>query len=163
MQSKKTTLPTLTLVGIIARTSNKNEMDPNNAKIGRTLGAYFGQQLATKLQHRTNPGVTYCVYTEYESNEHGDYTYFVGEQVTSIADQDLSLFNVLTIPASDYQLFSTEPGSMPGVVINAWQKIWVMDAPALGGKRKYIADFELYDQRAADPNNTVVDIYIGIA
>lgn len=31
-----------------------------------------------------------------------------------------------------------------------------------GGKRKYIADFEIYDQRAADPNNAVIDIYIGM-
>ena len=29
-------------------------------------------------------------------------------------------------------------------------------------KRKYIADFEVFDQRASDPNNAVVDIYIGI-
>ncbi len=32
----------------------------------------------------------------------------------------------------------------------------------LGGKRKYIADFEVYDQRAANPNQAVIDIYIGI-
>ena len=31
----------------------------------------------------------------------------------------------------------------------------------LSGKRKYIADFEVYDERASDPNNTVIDIYIG--
>lgn len=51
---------------------------------------------------------------------------------------------------------------MPEVVISAWQEIWAMNENELGGKRKYIADFEIYDQRAVNPNNTVIDIYIGI-
>jgi len=30
------------------------------------------------------------------------------------------------------------------------------------GKRKYIADFEIYDERAQDLNQATLDIYIGI-
>jgi predicted transcriptional regulator YdeE len=37
-----------------------------------------------------------------------------------------------------------------------------MTAADFGGKRQYLADFEVYDQRAANPNSAVVDIYIGI-
>ncbi len=37
-----------------------------------------------------------------------------------------------------------------------------MSEEVLGGKRNYIADFEVYDQRASDVNHAVVDIYIGI-
>lgn len=33
----------------------------------------------------------------------------------------------------------------------------------LGGQRAYKADFEVYDQRAADPNSAVLDIYIGLS
>jgi predicted transcriptional regulator YdeE len=51
---------------------------------------------------------------------------------------------------------------MPDVVIAAWQAIWAMNDSELGGKRRYVADFEIYDDRASDPNNTIVDIYIGI-
>lgn len=80
----------------------------------------------------------------------------------SIENQDLSQLKILTIPKSNYQKFTTEPGKMPDVVISAWQKIWAMKEDDFGGKRKYIADFEVYDQRASDPNNTVIDIYIGI-
>ena len=46
--------------------------------------------------------------------------------------------------------------------IAAWQAIWAMNESELNGKRRYIADFEIYDDRASDPNNTVVEIYIGI-
>jgi len=58
---------------------------------------------------------------------------------------------------------TNEPGKMPDVVISAWQKIWAMKESDFGGKRKYISDFEIYDQRASNPNHAVIDIYIGIS
>lgn len=162
MQKEKTKLGELTLVGLTARTNNKNEMNPSTSKIGALAGLYWGNQIANDFKNRLHPGVTYSIYTEFESDEHGDYTYFIGELVDSAKNQDLSQFKTLTIPASHYQKFTTPSGKMPDVVITAWQKIWAMTASDFGGKRKYIADFEIYDQRASDPNNSVVDIYLGI-
>ena len=37
-----------------------------------------------------------------------------------------------------------------------------MGSRVFEGKRRYIADFEVYDEKAADLQNAVVDIYIGI-
>lgn len=162
MNKETVSLGQLQLVGIVARTNNKNEMNPATAKIGETAERYWQAQLANHFEHRTHPGVTYAVYTDFESNETGDYTYFIGEVVDSLAGQDVSQFKTLTIPASEYQKFTTPTGKMPDVVIAAWQAIWAMSKDDFGGQRKYIADFEVYDHRAADPNNTVVDIYIGI-
>ena len=82
--------------------------------------------------------------------------------VNSLKSQDLDKFETITIPSSTYMKFTTEPGAMPEVVINAWQDIWKMDNLDFEGKRKYIADFEIYDDRAVDPANSIVDIYIGI-
>lgn len=150
------------LVGITARTNNKAEMNPATSKIGATMGQYFGQQLAQHIKHRVNPGVTYAVYTEYESDEHGEYTYFLGEEVTTLEGQDLTTFKTMTIAAGDYQKFTTSPGTIPHVIIAAWQAIWQMTVKDFGGQRAYQADFEVYDQRAMDPSNAVVDIYIGV-
>jgi len=63
---------------------------------------------------------------------------------------------------SRYQKFTTQTGKMPEVVINAWQAIWQIPPSDFGGNRKYIADFEVYNKRASDPNDTMVDIFIGI-
>ena len=109
---------------------------------------------------RINPGVTYSVYTEYESDETGDYTYFIGEEVSDLGAQDQNQFIPLAIPASRYQKFTTAPGQMPEVVIKAWQAIWQMGSSDFGGERRYLADFEVYDHRASDPAQAVVDIYI---
>ncbi len=162
MQKGKAELPALILLGITERTNNKNEMDPEKGIIGKTLARYFGEQLSGQIAHRSNPGITYCVYTNFESDEHGEYTYFIGEAVDSVEGQDLDTFTALSIPASQYQTFTTEPGKMPGVVISAWQDIWSMGESDFDGRRSYVADFEVYDERATDPNNSIVDIYIGI-
>jgi predicted transcriptional regulator YdeE len=162
MQKEKIILEQICLVGLTARTNNKAEMNPKTSKIGALAASYWHNQIANGIKNRTNPGVTYAVYTEYESDEHGDYTYFIGEIVDSTENQDLSHFKILTIPQSHYQKFTTAPGKMPDIVISAWQKIWTMNKNDFSGKRKYIADFEIYDQRASNPSNSIVDIYIGI-
>ncbi|HVE45046.1 MAG TPA: GyrI-like domain-containing protein [Gammaproteobacteria bacterium] len=149
------------LVGLTARTSNKNEMNPENSKIGELAGRFWSQNVAAQITNRKNPGVTLSVYTEYDSNEHGDYTYFIGEEVSSFENISVGM-RQLTIPAAQYQKFTTPAGKMPEVVIHAWQQIWGMSANDLDGERAYIADFEVYDQRANDPSNASLDIYIGI-
>ena len=149
------------LVGLTARTNMKNEMNPQTSKIGALAGQFWSQNVVSRISNRTNPGVTLSVYAEYDSNEHGDYTYFIGEEVNSFEDISED-FKQFTIPAAKYQKFTTPAGKMPEVVINAWQQIWKMSANDFGGERAYIADFEVYDQRASDPANTSLDIYIGI-
>lgn len=149
------------LVGLKVRTNNKNELGSLEGKIFPCVQQYFHQQLFNKIPNRKNPGTTLCVYTEYESDHKGDYTYFIGEAVDSFdgVPEDLQ---TLIIPTQNYIKFTTEPGAMPGVLTEAWTSILGMSPKELGGKRAYRADFELYDERAADHSNIVLDIYIGI-
>ena len=107
MNKQKTQLPEMILVGLTARTNNQNEMNPETSKIGALVANYWENQLANKIQHRAKPGVSYSVYTDFESDETGDYTYFVGEVVNSLDDQDLDSFQTITMPVSDYQKFTT--------------------------------------------------------
>lgn len=160
MKNVATYKPEIQLVGLSLRTHNANEQNPATGKIGPLVADYFSQGTFNQIPHRVNPGVTYSVYTDYESDHHGDYTYFIGEEVSSFDNIPDGLHRI-TIPASDYQRFTTPAGQMPNIVINAWQAIWQMDEKTLGGKRAYSADFEVYDERALDPNNAVVDVYIG--
>lgn len=162
MQQKITELESLTLVGLMERTNNNNEMNPATSKIGPLMNYYLSHKIAEHIKNRVSPGVTYALYTNYENDENGDYSYFIGEIVSSLDNQDLTRFKTLNIAKSHYQKFTTHAGKMPDIVISAWQTIWKMDKHKLGGKRSYLADFEVYDQRAIDPSNSIVDIYIGI-
>ncbi|MFZ4116108.1 MAG: GyrI-like domain-containing protein [Chthoniobacterales bacterium] len=161
MQKTIIILPSIKLLGITARTNNAHEATPAKAKISPTLERYFQDQIPQKITHRKNPGVTYSVFTAYESDATGDYTYFLGEAVTTFQDAPTDL-EQLTIPEQTYAKFTTNSGPMPQVCIAAWQEVWKMTPETLGGQRSYFADFEIYDDRALDPKNTVLDIYIGI-
>lgn len=161
MRKTEINLNEIKLVGITVRTSNSLEMNPETAKIGQTIGKYFENNLSQKISERVKPGTTYCAYTEYDSDENGEYTYFVGEEVDSFESIN-PMFTSLTIPASNYAKFECGPGEMPMVCIDAWKEIWKMSNSDFGGKRTYIADFEIYDERAKDYSNTTLDIYIGI-
>lgn len=163
MQKSMITLTELKLVGITTRTNNAQifERDPLTNKIAATVQKYFHNGLSEKIKDRKNPGTTLCVYTNYESDVNGDYTYFIGEEVTSFENIDKE-FEALTIPAQNYAKFTNQPGPMPAVCIDMWQNIWKMNASDLGGERAYIADFEVYDERSTDHTNVTLDIYIGI-
>ena len=161
---QKATLTELTLVGITTRTNNAQifASDSSTNKIAATVQKYFYNGLAEKIKNRKNAGTTFCVYTNYQSDMNGDYAYFIGEEVTSFNNMDEE-FEMLTIPIQNYAKFTNKSGPMPAVCIDMWQNIWKMSALDLGGKRAYIADFEVYDQRSTDHNNVILDIYIGIS
>ncbi|MGD9592764.1 MAG: GyrI-like domain-containing protein [Candidatus Berkiella sp.] len=161
MKKITTTKPMIKLVGLAKRTSNHLEQNAQTANIGPLVQHYFSNGIANSIKDRVSPGVTYSVYTDYESDHHGEYTYFIGEEVSSINDIPEGL-RMITIPQSKYQRFTTQAGAMPAIVIQAWQSIWQMNPEDLGGTRRFIADFEIYDERAKDPSQSVVDIYIGI-
>ena len=153
--------PKLILIGTTVRTNNTNESTPSTAKISPTVQKYFHEALANYIPNRKTPGNTYCVYTNYESDASGEYTYFIGEEVTDVTDIPEGLTQ-LVIPEQTYAKFTNGPAPMPAVCINAWHEIWNMTPDTMGGQRSYIADFELYDERAQDHERVELDIYIGI-
>lgn len=160
LHTTATTLPAIYLMGITARTNNAAEMDPKRAKIGSMMQRFFSEKIFNKIPNRKNPGVTFSVFTNYESDFNDDYTYFLGEEVMSLKPAEG--LEQLIIPAQTYTQFTAGPGQMPQVVIDMWQKIWRMSSGILGGERAYIADFEIYDERSKNPKQAIVDIYIGV-
>ena len=161
MKKEIVTLPEIKLIGISVRTNNKNEMNPSAAKIGKVIGQYFHQASLNAIPNLTDSETSYSVYTNYENDHNGDYTYFFGGQVNSF-DSVPAGYEILTIPPQVYAKFTTGRAAMPAVVIESWQQIWQMTSKDFGGKRRYIADFEIYDKRAKDPSKAIVDIFVGI-
>ncbi len=164
MHKTKINLDEIKIVGIKVRTNNKTELktaDGASGKIFPCVQKYFYEQISQKIPNRKKPGTTFCVYTEYESDHTGDYTYYIGEEVNSFDNVPDDLETLLILPQS-YVKFTTDPGPMPAVLRNAWETVWSMSDKDFGAPRRYYADFEVYDERAQDPSNLVLDLYIGI-
>lgn len=146
------------LVGISCRTTNATEASAE-AKIPSMFGRYFAEEIFSQLPNRANPGILYSCYTDYSSDHTGEYTYFLGEQVTSADDNLPEGLNVLAIPAQSYHVASNA-GPMPQTCVKAWQEIWADSA--LNAQRTYLVDFEKYDMAKMSPDHTEFEIYIGI-
>ncbi len=154
-------LDEIMLAGIKIRTGYQEELSWETGRIFPCVREYFHSKLFDKILHRKKPGTTFCVYTEYESDHRGQYTYFIGEEVVS-DDPQADDITTLIIPSQNYAKFTTMPAPMPAVVADAWQMIWQMSPQSLGGQRHYHTDFEIYDERANDHQNIVLDLYIGL-
>jgi len=163
MKSEILTLADFSIAGLSVTTNNRAEMQAGQGKIAALVQRYYQQKMAERLKARTEPGVTYALYTEFVDQDRADYTYLIGEKVETGLPQNAASVRSLSLEPSHYQRFTTDAGAMPNVVIDAWQSIWSMSDSEFASRRLFKADFERYDQRAIDPKQAVIEIYLGIA
>lgn len=143
------------LIGWEERTNNKAEFSGHGI-IGKIWERVFKENLRDKIANAASDEV-YSVYSNYESDENGDYDYFVGYKAKDIDHIPMGLKGK-KILAGSYMRFETKRGPIHQVVPEMWGQIWNQ----LKGKRAFKTDFEIYGSKAQDPNNSVVDIFVGI-
>jgi predicted transcriptional regulator YdeE len=148
-----------TVVGISVRTNNAKEMTPEG-QIGKSWMRFLQEDMATKIPNKSDSSIV-AVYTDYASDKDGEYTFLLGSRVTPDADVPEGMV-AKKIPAGRFAVFTTDKGPGPQVVPSAWRKINSLPRTAVGGDRVYAADFEVYDERARDPQNLQADVYVGI-
>jgi len=147
------------VVGLTARTSNAQETS-GKAKIGEVWQEFLQPDLVAKIPDKIGVDLI-AVYTDYETDHTGHYTYLLGIPISS-AEALPSNLTVKHIPAGRYAVFRSGRGPKKEVVSAVWQRIWSLSPKQLGGKRAFKSDFEIYDQRAADPENAQIDVYVGL-
>jgi predicted transcriptional regulator YdeE len=148
------------VMGIEVRTTNAKEATGDGV-IGKQWQRFFQDGVLEKIPNKTDD-IVYAVYSDYVDQRNGEYSVLIGTRVAegSIAPPGLVLKNV---PAGRYAVITSDSGPVAEVVVAAWEHVWQMEEKhELGGTRAYRADFELYDQRARDTENSQVDLYIGL-
>jgi predicted transcriptional regulator YdeE len=147
------------IAGLTARTNNAREMS-GKGKIGKVWQAFLQPELIGKIPNKIGVDLI-AVYTDYEAGHTGYYTYLLGLPILSAESLPASL-TVKHIPAGRYAVFSSGRGPITQIVPKIWQRIWSMSPKELGGRRAFKTDFEIYDQRAANPENAQIEVYIGL-
>jgi predicted transcriptional regulator YdeE len=148
------------IIGILARTNNAKEASGQGI-IGGQWGKFFKEELLEKIPSKADSTI-YALYTGYESDRNGEYDFIIGASVRSPADVPPGMV-ARKVPKGRYAVVTSARGPVEQVVPQAWQRVWSMhDQKDLGGVRAYKTDFEVYDQRSRDPQNSQVDLYIGL-
>ncbi len=136
------------IAGLTVRTTNREENDPQSARIGKLWTRFFDER-AYERPHRIDDMRLYGVYSAYESDAHGAFDITTG---VAVADGP----ETVRIEAGDYLVFSGQ-GEMPQMVLAVWQSIWQYFEQHPEIKRTYLSDFEAY----SGPDQ--VAIHIGVA
>jgi predicted transcriptional regulator YdeE len=87
----------------------------------------------------------------------GAYSLIIGSEVDSLATIPAGLVG-REIPAAKYAVFTSARGTIPGVIIDVWKKIWDYN----GAARAYQTDLEVYGKESRDPNNAQVEVHVSI-
>lgn len=148
MQPQLQRLDSFQVAGLTARTTNRDESDPQAARIGTLWDRFFGERIYEKTPHRVDDMRLYGVYSGYEADVHGAFDITTG---VAVADGPASV----RIEGGNYLVFSAK-GEMPQMVIDLWETIWAYFEAHPETQRRYRSDFEAY----SGPDE--VAIHIGV-
>jgi predicted transcriptional regulator YdeE len=146
-------IPARTVVGLARRTSSADGRSTKD--IMATWATFLQTNASAKIKNRSLPPTMYAVYSGYESDWRGEYSYLLGCGVTRAGTVPEGM-EVRQIPPQTYAVF-TANGRMPDEVLAVWSMVWLSDLP-----RTYTFDFEVYDKRFTSPKQKEADICIAV-
>ncbi|NEW07497.1 AraC family transcriptional regulator [Paenibacillus sp. SYP-B3998] len=159
IQPKIVQLDAFHIMGLSARTSNALESG-GNGSIPKLWQQFYQEQISERITNPLPNSPTIGLYTDYENGVLGLYTSLIGLKVTQVTDIPESLTTAF-VPAGKYAVFTTARGPFYETVPQCWAIIWDLFTHS-DMERTYTGDFELYDERAMNPEDAEVDIYIAI-
>jgi len=148
-----TKLNSFPIIGIAVRTSNANGQAAQD--IGQLWNRFLSENVIAQIPNKAS-GEIYSVYCEYEGDHNMPYTCLLGCKVESMDDIPEGM-KAITIQGGDYKKVTTRGSMKEGFVYQAWDKIWQSDL-----NRNYQTDFEIYGEKAQNPEDAEVDILVGV-
>jgi predicted transcriptional regulator YdeE len=141
------------IIGITVRTTNEN------GKSGEDIPALWNKFMSEEIQHKIPNTVSpdiFCIYTDYEKDHTKPYTTILGCKVQNL-DFIPQGMTGKTIESADYEQLIAKGNLSEGVVYNKWLEIWNSDL-----NRSFTADFEVYGEKAQNPENAAIEIFIAV-
>lgn len=141
------------VIGISVRTTNEN------GKSGQDIPAlwdkFMNERIAEKIPNKSDNSI-YCIYTDYEKDHTKPYTTILGCKVDNLDTVPDGMVGK-TLGEANYAKRIAKGNILQGIVFEEWTKIWKSDL-----ERTFTADFEVYDEKAQNPENAEVHIFIAV-
>lgn len=141
------------IIGISVRTSNENEQAGKD--IPALWNKFMSEDIAGQIHDKIDNSV-YCIYTEYEKDHTRPYTTILGCRVNNLENIPNGMVGKRLDDAT-YVKYEAKGDLSRGSVFNEWVKIWNADLD-----RTYTADFEVYGEKAQNPESAEVDIFVAV-
>ena len=141
------------LIGISIRTTNENGQ--SGKEITELWGKFMSENVLEKIPNKVDNTV-YSLYTDYEGDHTKPYTAVLGCKVHTIEEVPENMIGK-SFKGGNYIKTSAKGDLMKGLVVNKWSEIFEMKLD-----RAFTADFELFGEKAQNPNNAEIDFLISI-
>ncbi|EMJ91798.1 GyrI-like small molecule binding domain protein [Leptospira kirschneri str. JB] len=148
---KECFMPQKHLIGIGTRTKNENEMR-SNGKIPKLWEKFFGEVLP-KL--KITDKFIYAVYKDYESDENGEYSFFIG-----VPSDEINIFETVQLPEGKFLELTSSKGKSPNIIIELWQVVWANSD--IKRRRAFEIDYEIYPIDFLTTSETQVRLFLSI-
>ncbi|MBK7428453.1 MAG: effector binding domain-containing protein [Saprospiraceae bacterium] len=145
---------TVHLIGLTLKANESNQDDISRQAYGQLWQTFEDSDFYDIIPNKIGNEIL-AVYHSYDEEFEGSFQYFVGCKVIQGTEVPDGLES-LEIPSGMYAKFTVH-GEIPECTTTAWKSI--------GGAvpdRTYIVDFEVYDERSADRDNAIIDIFLSV-
>ncbi len=141
------------VIGISVRTTNENNQAAKDIPV--LWENLMNEDILNRIHNKTDNTI-YSIYTDYEKDHTKPYTTILGCKVENLDHIPEGMVGK-SFDGGDYIKFTTKGDLAKDLVINEWLKIWEMDMD-----RAFTADFEVYGEKAQNPSDAEVDIFIAV-
>ncbi|MFS4493039.1 GyrI-like domain-containing protein [Maribacter sp. 2308TA10-17] len=151
MQTQK--IEPFQVIGISIRTSNENNQTASD--IGSLWERFMTENILQKIPNKVSDEIL-SIYTNYESDHTKPYDTILGCKVSSLDIIPEGMVGQ-SFEGGTFAKFVSKGDVTKGAIYNTWVEIWNTDLDRL-----YTEDFEIYGEKAKDPSNAEVDIFVAI-
>ena len=141
------------VIGISVRTTNENGQAGQD--IPALWNKFMSEGIAEKISNKIDNSI-YCIYTEYEKDHTKPYTTILGCKVENLDTIPNGMVGK-TFGEATYTKHIAKGNILQGMVFGEWTKIWNSNLD-----RTFTADFEIYGEKAQNPENAEVDIFVAV-
>lgn len=151
MQTQK--IKPFQVIGISVRTTNENGQAASD--IGSLWGKFMTENILQKIPNKISNDIL-SIYTNYESDHTKPYDTILGCKVSSL-DMIPSGMVGQSFAGGAFAKFLSKGDATKGAVYHTWVEIWNTDLD-----RIFTADFEIYGEKAQNPADAEVDIFVAV-
>jgi len=141
------------VIGISIRTTNENGQ--SGYDIPALWNKFMSEGIIEKIPNKIDSSI-YCIYTEYEKEHTKPYTTILGCMVENLDSIPAGMIGK-TFEEANYSKHMAKGNISLGMVFSEWTKIWNSDL-----QRTFTADFEIYGEKAQNPEDAEVEIFVAI-
>ncbi|MDA9125757.1 GyrI-like domain-containing protein [Flavobacteriaceae bacterium] len=141
------------VIGIKIRTTNKNGQSAKD--IGSLWAKFLSENIADKIPNKIDRSIL-SIYTNYQGDYTQPYDTILGCKLSSLNEIPKEMIGQ-EFNGGEYVKYVSKGSLNKGIVYQTWDKIWKSDL-----NRAYTADFEVYGERAQNPENAEVDIFVAV-